>query len=61
MAKLDVTPNDDILLYDDFSICGSSRVWWTFKVFGKNVVLMNGNLKDWENEGYEIEKGNPNY
>lgn len=35
MAILDVKKDDDILLYDDFSICGSSRVWWTFKVFGK--------------------------
>lgn len=34
MAELDIAKDDVILVYDDFSVLGSSRAWWTFRTFG---------------------------
>ena len=34
MKELDIAKNDVLLLYDDYSILGSSRVWFMMKHFG---------------------------
>lgn len=57
MEKLNIGIDDDIVLYDDFSVLGSARVWWTFQNFGKNTVIYNGKTSDWEKAGYELERG----
>lgn len=60
MQRLDIGSNDVVICYDDHSIIGASRVWWTFKIFGmKNCWIMNGNMNKWKNEGYITEKGEP--
>ncbi len=59
MEELNISVYDDIVLYDDFSILGSARVWWTFKVFGKNTVILNANSNQWKDHGYELEEGEP--
>ena len=30
MLEYDISSNDDILIYDDFSIVGAARTWWLF-------------------------------
>lgn len=60
MQRLDIGANDAIICYDDHSIIGASRVWWTFKIFGvKNVWILNGHMNNWKKEGYATEKGEP--
>lgn len=56
MKTLDISSNDDIVLYDDFSLLGSGRQFWNFRYFNKNVVVMNGNTIHWKKEGLEIEE-----
>ena len=34
LKDLDISVHDSILIYDDFSVLGSARAWWTFKVLG---------------------------
>lgn len=55
MKMLDVSKNDDILIYDDFGILGSARAYWTFLAFGKETVILNGGSKYWKNENYPME------
>jgi len=59
MKKLNIGVNDAVICYDDHSILGSSRAWWTLKVFGvRNCWILNSNLAKWKNEGFPLEKGN---
>jgi thiosulfate/3-mercaptopyruvate sulfurtransferase len=54
--------NDDfIVIYDQTGICmAACRAWWTFKVIGHdNVVLLNGGLPAWKNNGYEMNTNPP--
>jgi thiosulfate/3-mercaptopyruvate sulfurtransferase len=61
MQMLDISKNDDIILYDDFSILGAARVYYTFQVFGKNTVILNGGSKAWKAEGFEMETDQQHY
>ena len=57
MKKLDISHNDEIVLYSDFGVIGACRAYWMFLAYGKEVVCLNGTLNHWKNEGYKIEKG----
>jgi len=60
MKKFNIGVNDTVICYDDYSILGSSRAWWTMKVFGiKNCWILNANFAKWKNEGLQTEKGSP--
>ena len=61
MEKFDIKVTDDILVYDDFSVIGSSRLYWMFKNYSKNIVVMNGTIRDWSAEGFETEKNEVTY
>jgi len=62
MKRLDIGVNDVVVCYDDFTITGACRAWWTFKVFGvENVWVMNSNLAGWKAEGNPTETGAPKY
>lgn len=56
MELLDISKNDDILIYDDFGILGSARTYWNFLLFGKKTVILNGGSKKWKAEKYKMEK-----
>ena len=57
MGIYDISSSDDILLYDDFSIVGAARTWWLFQLMGKNTVILNDSLDEWEN----LEKSTETY
>ncbi|KAL7675965.1 hypothetical protein ACOME3_002224 [Neoechinorhynchus agilis] len=52
---LELSKNDNIVLYDCFSRAPgivASRVWWLFRVFGQhNVSVLNGGLESWNRLG----------
>lgn len=63
VQKLGIHKTSKIVVYDNFGIYTSPRVWWLFKTMGhKNIAVLNGGLPDWINNGYKTEKTkNTNY
>lgn len=55
--KIGVKNNSAIVVYDDYGIYSSARVWWLFKLMGfNNIAVLDGGLPSWENAGYQTEK-----
>ena len=44
MKEYDISFDDKIVLYDDFSVIGSSRVYWMMKCYNKNCFILNENV-----------------
>ncbi len=61
LKQHDVKPNDDILFYDDYGIIGAARSWFLFQVFGIKTQILNGGIKKWEEEGFQVETGPVSY
>ena len=55
MSILKICKNSNIVLYDDFGVCGAARMWWVFKCFGIDVNVLDGGLKAWKSSGFEVE------
>jgi thiosulfate/3-mercaptopyruvate sulfurtransferase len=54
-ARLGITSDQTIVIYDDQGIYASPRIWWIFKAFGvENVFILNGGLPKWMAEGKEV-------
>jgi thiosulfate/3-mercaptopyruvate sulfurtransferase len=48
VARLGATNKKKIICYDSVGLFSAARVWWMFKVFGHdNVVVLEGGLKKW--------------
>ncbi|MDY0779278.1 sulfurtransferase [Tenacibaculum sp. IB213877] len=65
--KLGVNTDSLIVVYDNWGIYSSARVWWLFKTFGfNNIAVLDGGLPKWKELGFstvkpskkEIKKGN---
>jgi len=51
---LGINADSEIVVYDNFGIYTSPRVWWLFKVMGhENVRVLDGGLPEWINQGHE--------
>jgi len=62
MKRLDIGANDVIICYDDLTVTGACRTWWTFKIFGlEKVWVMNSTLANWKAEGGPTEVGAPKW
>ena len=47
-----------VVVYDSQGVRTSPRVWWMFRVFGhEDVVVLDGGLPKWEAEGRPLESG----
>lgn len=59
MKKLRIKNDDKLVVcYDSYGVFTSPRVWYTFKAFGReNVVVLNGGLPKWIKEGHAVESG----
>lgn len=55
MKELDISKNDDILVYSDFGIIGASRAYWMFKAFNKNVFVLNDTIENWKRYGNQVD------
>lgn len=61
MKKLDIRKDDTLVLYDDYTLAGPSKFWWSFKQFGKDVYVLEGCFDAWKKEGGKVEVGEVSY
>jgi thiosulfate/3-mercaptopyruvate sulfurtransferase len=58
VGKLGIGDGTTIVVYDGAGLGGAPRVWWTFRVFGaENVLVLDGGLPKWKAEGRPTESG----
>lgn len=56
MKKLDLSMDDNLVLYDSFGIAGVSRVWFMTQAFGHpSSYILNGGLSAYEKSGLPLE------
>lgn len=52
--RLGITPESEVVLYDNQGIYSSPRAWWIFRAMGlSNVFVLDGGLPQWLEEGRE--------
>jgi thiosulfate/3-mercaptopyruvate sulfurtransferase len=55
--KLGINKDSCIVVYDNYGIYSSPRVWWLFKSMGfKNIAVLDGGLPAWKKASYQVEK-----
>jgi thiosulfate/3-mercaptopyruvate sulfurtransferase len=61
MSQLGIRRDDSVVVYDtaELGIFSAPRVAWTLKVFGHNDVHILNNFKLWVDQGFPVEKGEP--
>jgi thiosulfate/3-mercaptopyruvate sulfurtransferase len=58
VGKLGISEGMTVVVYDGAGLGGAPRVWWTFRVFGaENVLVLDGGLPQWKAEGRPTESG----
>ncbi|WGW05783.1 3-mercaptopyruvate sulfurtransferase [Tropicibacter oceani] len=56
MRAMGVGDGHQIVVYDGMGLFSAARVWWTFKLMGKDdVAVLDGGLPKWVAEGREVE------
>lgn len=56
VQELGVNNDSFIIVYDDYGIYSSARVWWMFKLFGfNNIAVLDGGLPLWLAKGFPTE------
>ena len=49
-----------VVVYDSAGLFSAARVWWLFRLFGKeDVAVLDGGLPKWRAEGRPVEDGAP--
>lgn len=57
-GQLGIEEFTTVVVYDNNSFMASARVWWTFRVFGHEPVLvLDGGLARWQSLGLPIRSG----
>ena len=52
-SNLGVHSDSCIVVYDNYGIYSSARVWWMFRTMGfRNIAVLNGGLPEWINAKY---------
>src|SRR5262245_3039811 len=58
MTRLGIDNNMQVVVYDASGLFGAARVWWTFRAFGVNkVLILDGGFPKWRSEGRPVEAG----
>lgn len=57
MGELGVGDDSTVVLYDDSALHSSARLWFLFRLFGKDVAVLDGGLAKWKAEGRPEEQG----
>lgn len=56
MRAMGIGDGHQVVVYDSKGVWTAPRVWWTFRLMGKNdVAVLDGGLPKWKAEGREIE------
>ena len=55
LIKNGVSPDNDIVIYDQIGFFCSSRIWFTFAYFNfKNIKILNGGIKYWNEHNFKL-------
>ena len=58
VRKMGIGDGKRIVCYDAAGLFSAARVWWMFRVFGHDdVVVLDGGLPKWKAEGHPLEDG----
>jgi thiosulfate/3-mercaptopyruvate sulfurtransferase len=58
MGERGISNTDKVVVYDSQGVRTAPRVWWMFRVFGHDdVVVLDGGLPKWEAEGRPLASG----
>ncbi|MDQ2083264.1 3-mercaptopyruvate sulfurtransferase [Xanthobacteraceae bacterium Astr-EGSB] len=58
VGALGISEHDTIVVYDVLGLFSAPRVWWTFRLFGaEKVMILDGGLPKWQAEGRPVESG----
>lgn len=56
VQQLGINKNSALVVYDEYGIYSSPRVWWMFKAMGhENIAILDGGLPEWEKVNFPIE------
>ncbi|MFW5969900.1 MAG: 3-mercaptopyruvate sulfurtransferase [Halofilum sp. (in: g-proteobacteria)] len=57
-GRLGIDNETLVVVYDSLGLFSAARVWWMFRVFGHDrVVILDGGLPAWEARGLPLETG----
>ncbi len=60
MRAMGIGDGHRVVIYDTHGIFSAPRVWWLFRLFGKeDVAVLDGGLPKWRAEGRPVEDGVP--
>jgi thiosulfate/3-mercaptopyruvate sulfurtransferase len=60
VGGLGIGARDRVIVYDSRGVASAARVWWMFRAFGHDaVVVLDGGLPRWRAEGRPVESGTP--
>lgn len=58
VRKMGIGDGKRVVCYDAAGLFSAARVWWMFRVFGHNdVVVLDGGLPKWKSESLPLEEG----
>jgi thiosulfate/3-mercaptopyruvate sulfurtransferase len=58
LGKLGITPDAEVVAYDDVEGTVAARLWWMLRSIGhQRSRLLNGGYAVWVREGYPVEEG----
>jgi thiosulfate/3-mercaptopyruvate sulfurtransferase len=58
VGALGIAETDTIIVYDGAGLFSAPRVWWTFRLFGADkVLILDGGLPKWKSEGRPLQAG----
>lgn len=61
MGELGVSNASRIVIYDDSALHSAARLWFLFKLFGKDAAILDGGLGKWKAEAREEQQGVPEW
>lgn len=60
VSALGISNGDRVVAYGGRNLVGAARAWWTFRAFGHDdVVVLDGGLPKWRQEGRPVASGVP--
>jgi thiosulfate/3-mercaptopyruvate sulfurtransferase len=60
MRAMGIGDGHRVIVYDSYGLFSAARVWWLFRLFGKeDVAVLDGGLPKWVAEGRPVEDGEP--
>lgn len=58
LGRLGITPDDEVVVYDDVGGAVAARMWWMLRSIGHDrVSLLDGGMKAWNESGHDVETG----